>query len=399
MFGTEGRNRTGTESPQPDFESGASTSSATPAKNVHYRQCSWITLTFFKCVRQPKLIISPAMKKSDFNYPLPEALIAQKPLAERDASRLLCMDRDTGRIIDRQFTNFIDLIDERDLLVFNDTKVIPARLFGKKQSGGKVEILIERILDERHAIAHARSSKTSKPGTLIDLENGYCCEVLGRADDLFQLEFKGDQSLLTILVQIGHMPLPPYITREDDASDLTRYQTVFAREAGAVAAPTAGLHFDQAMMDKLKVKGVHTAFVTLHVGSGTFQPVRVEDLSEHLMHKEYFAVLSETVAAVQQARARGGRVIAIGTTAVRALESASKSGQLEAGFGDTDLFITPGYQFKSVDAMLTNFHLPESTLLMLVSAFAGYDHIRNAYSHAIEQSYRFFSYGDAMLLS
>ena len=338
------------------------------------------------------------MKKSDFNYPLPEALIAQKPLAERDASRLLCMDRDTGRIIDRQFTDFIDLIDERDLLVFNDTKVIPARLFGKKQSGGKVEILIERILDEHHAIAHARSSKTSKPGTLIELESGYCCEVLGRADDLFQLEFKGDHSLLTILEQIGHIPLPPYITREDDASDLTRYQTVFAREAGAVAAPTAGLHFDQAMMDKLKAKGVQTAFVTLHVGSGTFQPVRVEDLSEHLMHKEYFAVLSETVAAVHQARARGGRVIAIGTTAVRALESASKSGQLEAGFGDTELFITPGYQFKSVDAMLTNFHLPESTLLMLVSAFAGYDHIRNAYSHAIDQSYRFFSYGDAMFL-
>jgi len=339
------------------------------------------------------------MKKSDFNYPLPEALIAQKPLAERDASRLLCMDRDTGRIIDRQFTDFIDLIDQHDLLIFNDTKVIPARLFGKKQSGGKVEILIERILDNHRAIAHVRSSKSSKAGTLIELDNGYCCEVLGRADDLFHLEFKGDNSLLTLLEQIGHMPLPPYITREDDASDLTRYQTVFAREAGAVAAPTAGLHFDQAMMDKLKAKGVQTAFVTLHVGSGTFQPVRVEDLSEHLMHKEYFAVLPEIVAAVHQARARGGRVIAIGTTAVRALESASKSGQLEAGFGDTDLFITPGYQFKSVDAMLTNFHLPESTLLMLVSAFAGYEPIMNAYRHAIDQSYRFFSYGDAMFLS
>jgi S-adenosylmethionine:tRNA ribosyltransferase-isomerase len=201
------------------------------------------------------------------------------------------------------------------------------------------------------------------------------------------------------LEQIGHIPLPPYITREDDQSDLTRYQTVFAREAGAVAAPTAGLHFDQTMMEKLKAKGVQSAFVTLHVGSGTFQPVRAEELSEHLMHKEYFAVLPETVAAVQQARARGGRVIAVGTTAVRALESASKSGQLEAGFGDTDLFITPGYQFKSVDAMLTNFHLPESTLLMLVSAFAGYEHIMNAYRHAIEQSYRFFSYGDAMFLA
>ncbi len=338
------------------------------------------------------------MKKSDFNYLLPEALIAQKPLAERDASRLLCMDRNDGRIVDRQFTGLIDLIDERDLLIFNNTKVIPARLFGKKQSGGKVEILIERILDDHRAIAHVRASKASKAGTLIELDEGHCCEVLGRADDLFQLEFKGDNSLLALLEQIGHIPLPPYITREDDESDLTRYQTVFARESGAVAAPTAGLHFDQAMMERLKAKGVQTAFVTLHVGSGTFQPVRVEDLSEHLMHKEYFAVLAETVAAVRQARARGGRVIAVGTTAVRALESASRSGQLEAGFGDTDLFITPGYQFKSVDAMLTNFHLPESTLLMLVSAFAGYEPIMTAYRHAIDQSYRFFSYGDAMFL-
>ncbi|MDO9047395.1 MAG: tRNA preQ1(34) S-adenosylmethionine ribosyltransferase-isomerase QueA [Methylobacter sp.] len=338
------------------------------------------------------------MKKSDFNYLLPEALIAQKPLPDRDASRLLCMDRDTGQITDRQFTDFIDLIDERDLLVFNDTKVIPARLFGKKQSGGKVEILIERILDDHHAIAHVRASKTAKAGTLIELDSDYSCEVLGRADDLFQLEFKGENSLLTILEQIGHIPLPPYITREDDESDLTRYQTVFAREAGAVAAPTASLHFDLNTMEKIKTKGVQTAFVTLHVGSGTFQPVRVDDLSEHLMHKEYFVVLPETVAAIQQARASGGRVIAIGTTVVRALESASKNGRLEAGFGDTDLFITPGYQFKTVDAMLTNFHLPESTLLMLVSAFAGYAHIMNAYSHAIDQSYRFFSYGDAMFL-
>ncbi|TAN70683.1 MAG: tRNA preQ1(34) S-adenosylmethionine ribosyltransferase-isomerase QueA [Methylobacter sp.] len=339
------------------------------------------------------------MKKSDFVYHLPEALIAQKPLTERDASRLLCMDRHGGRIVDRQFTDFIDLIDERDLLVFNNTKVIPARLFGKKQSGGKVEILIERIVNDHRAIAHVRSSKSAKAGALIELDQGYCCEVLGRAEDLFQLEFKGDSNIFSILEQIGHIPLPPYITREDDESDLARYQTVFAKEAGAVAAPTAGLHFDQIMMDKLKAKGVQTAFVTLHVGSGTFQPVRVEDLSEHLMHKEYFAVLPETVATVQLARARGGRVIAIGTTAVRALESASKSGRLEACFGDTDLFITPGYQFKSVDAMLTNFHLSESTLLMLVSAFAGYESIMNAYSHAIDQSYRFFSYGDAMFLS
>jgi S-adenosylmethionine:tRNA ribosyltransferase-isomerase len=338
------------------------------------------------------------MKKSDFNYLLPDALIAQKPLAERDASRLLCMDRGTGEITDRLFTDFINLIQLDDLLVFNDTKVIPARLFGTKQSGGKVEILIERIVDDHHAIAHIRASKSSKPGTLIKLDEGHHCVVQGRADDLFELEF-ADVNLLWLLEQIGHIPLPPYITRADDESDLTRYQTVFAKESGAVAAPTAGLHFDLAMMDKIKVKDIQTTFVTLHVGSGTFQPVRVEDLSDHLMHKEYFAVSQVTVDAVRQTRARGGRVIAIGTTAVRALESASKSGQLESGFGDTDLFITPGYQFKSVDAMLTNFHLPESTLLMLVSAFAGYDSIMNAYRHAIDQSYRFFSYGDAMFLS
>jgi S-adenosylmethionine:tRNA ribosyltransferase-isomerase len=338
------------------------------------------------------------MKKSDFNYRLPDALIAQQPLAERDSSRLLCMDRDTGDITDRFFTDFIGLITEQDLLVFNDTKVIPARLYGKKQSGGKVEILIERILADQQAIAHIKASKSPKPGAIIELDEGYQCEVLGREDDLFHLAFINIK-VLDLLEQIGHIPLPPYITRADDDSDLTRYQTVFAKQVGAVAAPTAGLHFDLAMMDKIKALNVATAFVTLHVGSGTFQPVRVENLEEHLMHKEYYAVTQATVDAVKAAKARGGRVIAIGTTAVRALESASKSGQLMAGFGDTDLFITPGYAFKSVDALLTNFHLPESTLLMLVSAFAGYQPIMNAYRHAIEQSYRFFSYGDAMFLS
>jgi S-adenosylmethionine:tRNA ribosyltransferase-isomerase len=340
-----------------------------------------------------------AMKKSDFNYHLPEQLIAQQPLASRDASRLLCMNRDTGQITDRQFVDFIDLINDKDLLVFNDTKVIPARLYGKKNSGGKVEILIERVLDEHHAIAHVKASKSPKAGAIIELDDGYCCEVQGRADDLFCLQFQGEDSLLTILANIGHIPLPPYITRADDEADLTRYQTVFAKQAGAVAAPTAGLHFDEALLEKIKAKGIASAFVTLHVGSGTFQPVRVENLAEHLMHKEYFFVATETVKAVQQARARGGRVIAIGTTAVRALESASQSGQLTASFGDTDLFITPSYEFKSVDAMLTNFHLPESTLLMLVSAFAGYHPIMNAYQHAIKQGYRFFSYGDAMFLT
>jgi S-adenosylmethionine:tRNA ribosyltransferase-isomerase len=308
------------------------------------------------------------------------------------------MNRNTGEIIDRQFSDFIDLINEQDLLVFNDTKVIPARLFGIKHSGGKVEILIERILDDHHAIAHVKASKSPKPGSVLKLEQGFQCQVQGREDDLFQLEFS-DCTVLAILEQIGHIPLPPYITRADDESDLTRYQTVFAKKAGAVAAPTAGLHFDLAMIDKIRAKGAETVYVTLHVGSGTFQPVRVENLDDHIMHKEYFAVTSATVDAVKLARARGGRVIAIGTTAVRALESASKGGELEAGFGETDLFITPGYDFKSVDAMLTNFHLPESTLLMLVSAFAGYGSIMNAYNHAIDDSYRFFSYGDAMFLS
>ncbi len=338
------------------------------------------------------------MKKSDFNYNLPDALIAQKPLAERNASRLLCMDRHTGAINDRYFTDFINLVNEHDLLIFNDTKVIPARLYGKKQTGGKIEILIERVLNSHQAIAHIKASKAPKPGTLIELDDGYVCTVEGRVDDLFQLDFN-HLNILDLLDKIGHIPLPPYITRADDASDLTRYQTVFAKESGAVAAPTAGLHFDLAMLDKVKAKNIATAFVTLHVGSGTFQPVRVENLAEHLMHKEYFAVSEQTVEAVNAARARGGRVIAIGTTAVRALESASKSGVLSTGFGDTDLFITPGYQFKSVDAMLTNFHLPESTLLMLVSAFAGYEPVMQAYQHAIDESYRFFSYGDAMFLS
>lgn len=339
------------------------------------------------------------MKKSDFNYHLPEYLIAQKPLVDRIASRLLCMDKITGVLEDKMFVDFVDLLRKDDLLVLNDTKVIPARLYGRKQTGGKVEILIERVLDEQHAIVHIRSSKSPKAGSLIELDNDFVCEVTGRENDLFYLEFNSDNTVLELLDQIGHIPLPPYITREDDAEDLMRYQTVFAKQSGAVAAPTAGLHFDQATMDKLEQKGVAKAFVTLHVGSGTFQPVRADDLSEHIMHKEFYSVSQNSVDAIQQTRAKGGRIVAIGTTAVRALESASATGQLKAGFGDTDLFITPGYRFKSVDAMLTNFHLPESTLLMLISAFAGYDHVMNAYQHAIKQEYRFFSYGDAMFLS
>lgn len=339
------------------------------------------------------------MNKSDFNYTLPADLIAQNPLENRSASRLLCMNKQSAELTDRQFSDFIDLIQPHDLLVFNNTKVIPARLFGHKQSGGKVEILIERVLDEHQAIAHVKASKAAKSGTLISLDADFSCEVLGREQDLYRLHFHGEQPLLSILAQIGHIPLPPYISRADNQNDFSRYQTVFAQQEGAVAAPTAGLHFDHDMMQKIQAKRIKQAFVTLHVGSGTFQPVRVENLAEHIMHKEYFAVSEQTVNAVLETRANGGRVIAIGTTAVRALESASQSGELQAGFGDTDLFITPGYQFKSVDAMLTNFHLPESTLLMLVSAFAGYENIMRAYQYAIEQKYRFFSYGDAMFLA
>jgi S-adenosylmethionine:tRNA ribosyltransferase-isomerase len=338
------------------------------------------------------------MKKSDFHYHLPEQLIAQKPLANRSASRLLVMDKITGELKDQQFVDFVSLINENDLIVLNDTKVIPARLFGIKETGGKVEILIERVIDEHQALAHVRASKSPKIGAQIKLDNSVTCCVTGRQEDLFNLRFDAEIPLLQVLDKIGHIPLPPYITRADEAEDITRYQTVFAKNSGAVAAPTAGLHFDEQTMTKLEKKGVKKAFVTLHVGSGTFQPVRVDELSQHIMHKEYYSVSQQTVDAIEQTKAKGGRVIAIGTTAVRALESASQAGQLQTGFGDTDLFITPGYQFKSVDIILTNFHLPESTLLMLISAFAGYEPIKKAYQHAIEQSYRFFSYGDAMLL-
>ena len=338
------------------------------------------------------------MKKSDFNYHLPAELIAQKPLAQRSASRLLQLNKQTGSLVDAQFSDFIDLLTSDDLLVFNDTRVIPARLFANKETGGKVEILIERIEDTRLALAHVRASKSPKPGSMLHLQNGTTCSVLGREDDLFRLQFNTELTLLELLAEIGHMPLPPYIERADDKDDLERYQTVFAKQAGAVAAPTAGLHFDQEIMQKLEQKGIAKTFVTLHVGSGTFQPVRVDDLSQHVMHKEFFQVSDTCVQAVREAKQRGGRVVAIGTTAVRALESASVSGELQSGCGDTQLFITPGYRFKTVDAMLTNFHLPESTLLMLISAFAGYDAVMAAYQHAIKQRYRFFSYGDAMAI-
>ncbi len=338
------------------------------------------------------------MKKSDFNYDLPAELIAQRPLADRSASRMLCLDRESGEIQDRFFKDFIDVVNADDLLVFNNTRVIPARLYGRKATGGKVEILLERIVDKNKALAHVKASKSPKAGTEILLGEGFTCRVLGRENDLFELAFLGDVGIDEIIDEVGHIPLPPYIQRQDEALDQQRYQTVFAEQSGAVAAPTAGLHFDEAMMAKLDEKGVQKTFVTLHVGSGTFQPVRTENLAEHIMHKEYYSVSAETVEAVRKVRAQGGRVICIGTTSVRALESASQQGELQAGSGDTDLFITPGYAFKSVDGLLTNFHLPESTLLMLIAAFAGYNNVWRAYHHAIDKRYRFFSYGDAMLI-
>lgn len=343
--------------------------------------------------------ISQFMKRSDFYYDLPERLIAQMPLSDRTASRMLCLDKITGALCDRQFGDLLDLLNPGDLLVFNDTKVIPARLYGHKSTGGRVEVLIERITTATDAVAHVKASKAPKTGTLLILDGGQDCEVLGRDGDLFRLGLRGDRPWLQLLAEVGHIPLPPYIQRADDAGDLDRYQTVFARQAGAVAAPTAGLHFDDDMMQRLTRKGLTKAFVTLHVGSGTFQPVRVDDLAQHVMHKEWYSVGTEVVEAVRQTRAGNGRVVAVGTTAVRALESASASGELLAGSGDTALFITPGYRFKSVDAMLTNFHLPESTLLMLISAFAGYEPVMQAYRHAIACEYRFFSYGDAMLIA
>ncbi|QSA99052.1 tRNA preQ1(34) S-adenosylmethionine ribosyltransferase-isomerase QueA [Methylococcus sp. EFPC2] len=340
------------------------------------------------------------MKRSDYAYDLPEHLIAQAPLAERSASRLLHLEGGSGNLWDRMFADLPSLLRPGDVLVFNDTRVIPARLYGHKASGGRVEILIERLLDDRHAWAHVRASKSPKPGAELLLEGGYRCRVTGREDDLFALSTdESGPSFPDILAEIGHMPLPPYITRPDQVDDRERYQTVFARNLGAVAAPTAGLHFDAAMLERLDALGVRRAHVTLHVGSGTFQPVRVENLDEHRMHAEYCEIDQEAVDVIQAAQASGGRVVAVGTTAVRTLETAAASGSLQAYRGDTRLFIRPGFCFHCVDALLTNFHLPESTLLTLVCAFAGYEQTMAAYRHAVAQAYRFFSYGDAMFVT
>jgi S-adenosylmethionine:tRNA ribosyltransferase-isomerase len=355
------------------------------------------------------------MQRSDFSYKLPPGLIAQHPLSERGASGLLRLDGATGEVSHHLFGEFLDFLSPDDLLVFNDTRVIPARLWGRKASGGKVEILIERVLGSHRAVAHLRASKSPKAGTVIELSavedaapGDHRLTVTGRDDALFQISSEGGPALTEILQDIGHMPLPPYIQRSDELADQERYQTVYAEKEGAVAAPTAGLHFSDAMLRQLDEKGVRRVTVTLHVGAGTFQPVRADRIEDHVMHSEYAEVDEVVCAAVRETRARGGRVVAVGTTAVRSLETASaagegahdKTGQALRPFqGDTDIFIYPGYRFRCVDAMLTNFHLPESTLLMLVSAFAGREHIMAAYAEAIAAGYRFFSYGDAMFIT
>ncbi len=343
------------------------------------------------------------MKLSDFSYELPPEFIARHPPAERTGSRLLVLDGKTGAVAHRQFVDLVDYLRPQDLLVFNNTRVVPARLFGAKESGGRVEILIERLLDAREALAHIRAGRAPKPGTRIFLSateggelSAQMVTVLGKENDLYTLRFERDA--LGVLNELGHMPLPPYIDREDTLSDRERYQTVYAQRDGAVAAPTAGLHFSEAYLQRCRDKGVEFGYVTLHVGAGTFQPVRVENILDHRMHAEYIEVDAALCAQVAAARARGGRVFAIGTTSVRALESASASGELQPFSGDTQIFIYPGYRFRAVDALLTNFHLPESTLLMLVSALAGRENILRAYREAVEQRYRFFSYGDAMLI-
>jgi S-adenosylmethionine:tRNA ribosyltransferase-isomerase len=347
------------------------------------------------------------MKRSDFSYDLPPGLIAQHPLAERSASRLLCLDGPTGALAHRRFTDLLDLLRAEDLLVFNNTRVIPARLWGRKETGGRLEILIERLTGIDTALAHVRCSKSPRPGSRLllaateDAEPGpFNLEVIERVGPLFLLKSPEGEPLSEILEVIGHMPLPPYIERADDADDQSRYQTVYAQREGAVAAPTAGLHFTESMLEALEARGVQRAFVTLHVAAGTFQPVRVEDIEDHQMHAEYLEVDAAACEAVAQTRERGGRVIAVGTTAVRALETASAaSGAPQPFCGDTEIFIYPGYRFRTVDAMVTNFHLPESTLLMLVSAFVGRETIMTAYREAIAQEYRFFSYGDAMFIT
>ena len=338
------------------------------------------------------------MKLSDFDYALPPELIAQFPAAERSASRLLHLDGARGIVCDREFRDLPGLVDAGDVVVMNDTRVVKARLTGRKQSGGQVEVLIERVLDHERALAQVRASKSPRAGTRLLLAHGAVAEVLGRQGEFFELRFTDCDDVFALLERSGSVPLPPYIEHQPDASDDARYQTVYARIPGAVAAPTAGLHFDTALLAALKARGVELAWLTLHVGAGTFQPVRVENLAEHTMHAERYTLPQPTVDVIAAARAAGRKIIAVGTTTLRALESASASGELRAGSAETRLFIVPGYRFRVVDRLITNFHLPRSTLLMLVCAFAGTDNIRRAYRHAEKSRYHFFSYGDAMLI-
>lgn len=336
------------------------------------------------------------MRLNHFRFDLPDELIARQPASDRRGSRLLAMNV-RGDVEHQGFTDILSHIQAGDLLVFNNTKVIPARLFGKKETGGNIELLIERITGSQTALAHIRASKSPKAGATIFFDNNFSAQMLGRIDDLFELEFNAP--ILSMLDDIGHMPLPPYIDREDTQEDKTRYQTVYADQPGAVAAPTAGLHFDDQLLADIKSKGAELAFVTLHVGAGTFQPVRVENIADHKMHSEWLEVSELVCQQVKATKARGGKVFAVGTTSVRCLETAASAGEIVPYQGDTDIFIYPGYEFKVVDRLLTNFHLSESTLLMLVSAFAGYSPIINAYEQAVAERYRFFSYGDAMLLT
>ncbi|MFM2485287.1 tRNA preQ1(34) S-adenosylmethionine ribosyltransferase-isomerase QueA [Celerinatantimonas yamalensis] len=342
------------------------------------------------------------MRVADFSYELPEELIARYPSEQRRDCRLLSLDGNSGAIEHRQFPDIVSLIHPGDLLVFNDTRVIPARVYGHKATGGKIEILIERVLDEHRVLAHMRSSKPPKEGARLRFADAFDATMLARHDALFELRFDDARGVLELLDNYGHMPLPPYIDRPDEQSDKERYQTVYNRAPGAVAAPTAGLHFDQALIQELENKGVETAYVTLHVGAGTFQSIRVDHVEEHHMHSEYAIVSDSVVEKVLATKARGGRVIAVGTTSVRSLESAAKAcqdGLIAPYLDETDIFIYPGYRFEVIDAMITNFHLPESTLVMLVSAFAGKEHILGAYRQAVVQHYQFFSYGDAMFIT
>ena len=346
------------------------------------------------------------MRRQDFFYDLPDALIARAPTAERRGSRLLCLDGPTGALAHRQFPDLLDLINPGDLMVFNDTRVIPARIFGQKESGGQVEILVERVLDTHRVLSHTRASKSPKPNSIVILQDGTRLKMIARHDALFEWEFQTEETALSVLDRVGHMPLPPYIDREDELSDRERYQTVYGQKQGAVAAPTAGLHFDELMLEQLRAKGVQIAFVTLHVGAGTFQPVRADNIAEHHMHSEVMDLSAEVCELVRKTKTAGKRVIAVGTTSVRCLESAAQGfnnpehkGEIHPYQGETAIFIFPSYPFQVVDALVTNFHLPESTLVMLVSALAGYQHTMNAYTQAVANQYRFFSYGDAMFVT